>query len=117
MFTRDRSVMVRINRILSTLCKKYGCEKRRRGNAVRYTFPVWALGQVTEAELARIATAPIRPAAVRERRRRYTVSILVPESWLRRMDKLIEAGIYTSRSELIRHAIARLLMAARCGRL
>lgn len=111
MFTRDMSVMVRINRILSTLCKKYGCEKRRRGNAVRYTFPVWSLGQVTEAEIDTLA----RIAAIKGRRRRATVSVLVPESWLRRMDRLIEAGIYRDRSELVRDAISRLLIAARCG--
>jgi len=38
-----------------------------------------------------------------------TLSIHVPEAYLRGIDKLVEKGIYTSRSEFIRAAIRKLL--------
>jgi len=37
------------------------------------------------------------------------VTVKMPEPWIEEIDRLVREGIYTSRSELIREAVRRLL--------
>ena len=39
-----------------------------------------------------------------------TITVKMPEELLREMDALIERGLFTNRSELLRYAIRELLM-------